>query len=151
MQHRKQLQCGAHHCHALQGAWNKHGESLIFRIFEQCSKECLIEREQYWMNFFISIGTVLYNSSRIAGRIELSPEARKRIGDKQRGIPRKKASEETRRKMSETRKKLVRSPEHLAKLKERATEPKSPETRLKMSIAAHNRWAKAIAERSVLK
>lgn len=37
----------------LQNAWNKYGEeNFIFEIIEQCNESNLIEREQYWLDFY---------------------------------------------------------------------------------------------------
>lgn len=53
--HKKMLRKGVHHKNKsgrvshLQHSWNKYGESsFVFEILEECSKEDLLSREQYW-------------------------------------------------------------------------------------------------------
>jgi group I intron endonuclease len=50
--HRNQLDAGIHHSRILQRAWNKYGsKSFSFRVIEKVeNKECLLEREQYWLD-----------------------------------------------------------------------------------------------------
>lgn len=53
----------------LQNAFNKYGESnFIFEILEKCENKDLIEREQYWMDFYNSYDRKIgYNILNIAG------------------------------------------------------------------------------------
>ena len=49
--HKSQLNKKKHHSIKLQRAWNKHNElSFVFEIIEECEKEKLIEREQYYID-----------------------------------------------------------------------------------------------------
>jgi len=53
--HRNLLRKNKHYNFYLQNAWNKYGEqNFIFETIEECEKEKLIEREQYWMDFYSS-------------------------------------------------------------------------------------------------
>jgi group I intron endonuclease len=47
------LRRGTHHSVKLQRAWNKYGsQAFRFRILEQCKKDELARREQYWMDHY---------------------------------------------------------------------------------------------------
>jgi len=49
--HLKRLREGWHHSKKLQRAWKKYGEeSFVLSILEFCPKECLLEREQFYMD-----------------------------------------------------------------------------------------------------
>lgn len=49
--HFSKLINGKHHSCYLQNAYNKYGEnSFVFEILEYCEKECLIEREQFYID-----------------------------------------------------------------------------------------------------
>lgn len=63
--HVKNLNLGKHHSKYLQNAWNMYGESNFqFVILEQCPKEVLIEREQYYMDML----NPEYNVCKVAGK-----------------------------------------------------------------------------------
>ena len=85
----------------LQNSVNKHGlENFIFEIIEECPKEILIEREQYWMDFFDSYKNG-YNSRPIASSnlgMVYSKETREKISKSHIG---KHASDESKKKMSD--------------------------------------------------
>lgn len=67
--HIKGLHAGNHHSNYLQRAWNKYGPSSFkFQSIEICSKDKLIEREQYWMDFYESYNSEKgYNAAPKAG------------------------------------------------------------------------------------
>lgn len=49
--HKTKLRGDRHENGKLQNAWNKYGEDMFeFEIIEECEKDKLIEREQYWMD-----------------------------------------------------------------------------------------------------
>ena len=49
--HIKSLIRNEHHSIYLQRSWNKYGKEIFnFQIIEECGKEFLIEREQYWID-----------------------------------------------------------------------------------------------------
>lgn len=51
-QHRSDLNKGSHHSRRMQRCWNEHGEAaFIFEILEECDREILMEREQYWIDY----------------------------------------------------------------------------------------------------
>jgi group I intron endonuclease len=65
--HKHHLVKGSHHSKKLQNSWNKHGEtSFEWGIIEVCDPTCLIEREQYWINYF-DAAKCGYNISPTAG------------------------------------------------------------------------------------
>lgn len=80
--HLYNLKKNKHHCRHLQNAYNKYGkEFFTLEPLETCSKNQLEEREQYHMKQYPR--KILFNSSLIAGRIELTPEIIKRISETQ--------------------------------------------------------------------
>lgn len=57
------LRNNSHHSIKLQNAFNKYGEeNFTFKVLEKCSKENIIEREQYWIDKFNSYNKG-YNSN----------------------------------------------------------------------------------------
>jgi len=51
--HWSSLRTNKHHNHHLQSAWNKDGEqNFVFEIIEECEKQSLVEREQYYLDVF---------------------------------------------------------------------------------------------------
>lgn len=93
------LKKGIHHCDGLQNAYGKYGRAgLTFKIIEYCNSEELIEREQWWIDNHRLFWNRMYNSSKIAGRIEFNDAARKKMSDAKKGV---KHSEEYKRNMSE--------------------------------------------------
>ena len=64
-QHLSHMRRGIHANTMLQRAFNKYGEAgLTFSVLEYCDKDCLLEREQY----FIDKLNPKYNIARMAGR-----------------------------------------------------------------------------------
>lgn len=87
--HKKELRGNYHNNKRLQNSWNKYKEeSFTFEIIEQCEKEDLISREQFWIDYYKS-----YDKS--VG-FNILPIAESRLGMKH--------SNETKEKMSESRK-----------------------------------------------
>lgn len=85
--HLRLLRLGTHHAIKLQRAWEKYGEAnFTFEMLEECVKEGISQREQYWIDYFDSFNNG-YNSTKVAG-----------------GRQCKARSEETRRKISEANK-----------------------------------------------
>jgi len=107
LEHKSFLNRSKHHSKYLQNSFNKYGiDNLNFEIIEECSKELLIEREQYWINLLDSYNNG-YNCSPTAGNtlgVKHSNETRLKrsilnLGnDFHKG---KKHSEETKKFMSE--------------------------------------------------
>ena len=96
-----------HHSPKLQNSVNKHGiENFIFEVIEECSKELLIEREQYWIDKLNSyhIGfNVSPNAKNSLGRV-MSEETKEKIRKKAIGNKRRlgvKHSDKTKLKISE--------------------------------------------------
>lgn len=74
-QHRRCLRIGDHRSPRLQRAWLKHGEeNFYFSILEECDRNVLFEREQYW----IDLRKRDYNSMRIV-RVPSKEMVEKRI------------------------------------------------------------------------
>lgn len=99
--HKYSLKKQNHHSIVLQRAFNKYGEeNFEFIVLEECEKEYLINKEQYYLDNYNPI----YNINKIAenctGRI-LSEESRKKISLKNKG---RKLSEDVKKRMSEYRK-----------------------------------------------
>ncbi len=89
--HKKELRSGKHKNRYLQNAWNKYGEqAFVFEVLEVCSRNSLLEREQYWLdtrqsykrNIGFNIGMVAGAAMR--GR-KLSREHRAKIGAASKG------------------------------------------------------------------
>jgi len=87
-----------HHSRHLQSAWNKYGEeNFEFSILEECEKEQLVEREQYYLDTLCPE----YNVCKIAYSqlgMKHTPEAREKMSISRRG---KICTAETRKKLSE--------------------------------------------------
>lgn len=73
--HRKKLRIGKHPNEYLQETWNVHGaRNLVFKVLEKCPESQLIEREQAWIDHYVSHDrTRGFNKSPTAG----SPEGTK--------------------------------------------------------------------------
>lgn len=89
------------HSKKLQNAWNKHGAlSFEFMVLEYCSKDEVVYREQYWMDFLDSFRNG-YNTRRIATSnlgIRMSDETKRKHSIRSKG---RKMSEENKKKQSE--------------------------------------------------
>ena len=118
--HRKELQFGAHYNNHLQRAWDKHGQdAFIFSVIEECSRECLLDREQAAINFKAD-----YNHCRVAGS---------QLGFKQ--------SKATVEKRALSLKSIFSDPEYRARLSVRKKQALTdPRYREKLSLAAKRRW-----------
>jgi group I intron endonuclease len=99
MCHKKLLRKNRHDNNHLQCAWNKYGESNFeFLILNECLDSELLTVEQKYLDDS-SIKDNLYNLSFIAGKIEMTPEIRKKISDGNKG---KIVSEETKKNIKRT-------------------------------------------------
>lgn len=66
--HLTALRRGTHGSPLLQRSWNKYGESgFQTGILEQCSREVLIEREQWWIDNHASEFNIAREASRVTG------------------------------------------------------------------------------------
>lgn len=98
----------------LQNAYNKYGESSFeFEIIEHCEKDNLLEKEQYWLDYYKSYDRENgYNLVKIAGSnrgYKMTEESRKRVSDAN-AFRGKKYSEEQRLKRKEQITKLQGKP-----------------------------------------
>lgn len=120
----------------LQNSVNKHGlESFIFEIIEECPKEILIEREQYWIDYLDSYNKG-YNSRPIANNnlgMVFSKETREKISKSHIG---KHVSDESKKKMSDYWKNYYKTNTIYNKGK---TQETSKETREKISKSLKGR------------
>jgi len=124
-QHMSDFKLNKHHNKHLQNAWNKYGkENFVFEIIEECSRDFLLEKEQFYITKFnpeynkclIVLGSPLgvkrteETKQRMSiarmGR-EVSSETRQKISKANFG---KHRTEETRKKLSELRKVKKRGP-----------------------------------------
>lgn len=69
-EHFLSLKNGNHHSNYLQNAFNKYGiNSFVFEVIEKCEEEILFEREQFYMDKFISYDREGgYNMLKVAGK-----------------------------------------------------------------------------------
>ena len=88
-EHLSYLLKGDHHSQYLQNSWNKYGESYFqFKIIEKCSIDTLIDREQFWIDFYHSyIEETGFNIRRFADRREHTEKTKEQIRRKLSGIP----------------------------------------------------------------
>lgn len=134
--HKQMINEGDHHSIKLQNSVNKHGiDKFVFEIVEECKKELLIEREQYWIDTLDSYQNG-YNSRPIANsnlgiRLPISEETKRKIGLKSKG---RKHTEETKKKIKEKRKSQIFTKETREKLSKIHSGKKwSEDSRLKLS------------------
>ena len=141
--HRRQLRKNIHPSSHLQLAWNQYGESSFeFSCLERVANPTdLIEREQYWIDYFNSANRRRgYNLSPTAGSqlgYRFTEAQRKRLSESHRAT-RKPHSEETKKKIAAA---LRNHPSYSdpnrrtnsAALKGRKRGPLSAETRAKIS------------------
>lgn len=80
-QHFSLLNLNKHFNKKLQNSWNKYGEHQFeFNIIEECVSEELIEKEQFWINFYKSYDFKSgFNLTKIAERNVLSEETKQKI------------------------------------------------------------------------
>lgn len=136
--HRCNLRAGKHHCLHLQNAHAKYGDSAFdWEIIEFVEdKQKLIDREQFWINFF----QPAYNKRAIANScfgVKRSEESRLRMSLAQLG---RKQSAETKAKRSAALKGKPRSAEVRAKISAAHIGMRpSAESRAKMSESAKRR------------
>lgn len=88
-QHRNYLKNNTHHSDYLQRSWNKYGESaFVFTVVEIVECNNLIEREQFWIDYYLNSGRKVYNMSKIAGAVtgyKWSSEQRSKISKSRTG------------------------------------------------------------------
>ena len=144
-EHLSKLRRNTHTNSKLQNAFNKYKEyAFYFCLIEECEREKLIEREQYYIdtlkpefNICLTAGTPVGG---MKGRHH-TEESKIKNSNSHKGKPSpnkgKSPSEETRKKMSESGKLKKLSEEHKRKIGlsglGRKMPPKTPETLLKMS------------------
>ena len=139
--HNHDLRKNVHACQHLQNAYNKYGaDAFDWVIVEPVdSKEDLIKREQFWLDFF----RPAYNKRRIADSclgLKRTPEAREKMRQAQLG---RKQSPETIAKRAAALRGRPRPPEVRAKISASHVGIRpSTESRAKMSVSAKQRKIK---------
>lgn len=115
LEHKEELQKGSHCNNHLQNAWNKYGEkSFVFSVLELCENSRLVEREQYWIDYYGGINSKNTYNFREAGS-------------------KGSMSEETLKIMSENTKRLRQNPDWVAKNAQAIRDSWTPERRQYMS------------------
>lgn len=138
IRHRSDLRYNRHQNPYLQASWNLHGEvAFEFSIIELCSKENIVEREQFWMLWTRctnpATGYNINPTARSPKGVKRSAETRKRMSDAKLNLtPEKRALMIARQ--SEARKGKQLSAEHKANIgKSGLGRIVSEETRAKIS------------------
>jgi len=106
--HRFDLERNQHFNDHLQKAWNKYGKNNFeWVIVENVSQEKLLLTEQKYLNIARTEKQKCYNQSFVAGKVDMTPETRRKIGlanrGKNNGNYGKKLSKEIRLRMSLSR------------------------------------------------
>ncbi len=131
--HFKRLRAGKHHCAHLQLAFQKYGQgAFVHSVLEECSRESLTDREQYWMDYYRDRG--IYNTAPAAGTnagLKLTQKARMNISA---GMMGHAVSCEAKDRMSAARMGWNPSTETRAKMSA-AKRNMSAETKVRMSAA----------------
>jgi len=97
--HIYELNGGKHQNSQLQYAWNKYGkENFDWMLITEIPKENLLLEEQKYLDIAKLEKEKCYNTSFIAGKVEMTPEVRKKISESRKG---RKHSEEWKIRMSE--------------------------------------------------
>ena len=112
--HRHGLNRGIHHSVALQRAWEKYGPEMFkFEVLEYVQElSKLVEREQYWIDCYITVGLDGYNICKQAGSSmgrKFSEAAKEKMRAAKLGKPR---SAEARAKQSATTRGTKKSESH---------------------------------------
>ena len=95
--HKLDLLKGNHHTPHLQRSWDKYGEqNFDFVIVEECLPEQLLDVEQKYLTQVKNNKSQCYNTSFIAGKIEMTEETKRKISLSSLG---KKLSDETKEKL----------------------------------------------------
>ena len=109
--HRRLLNRQQHVNSYLQNAWDKYGQSSFeFSIIEECSKDMVLIREDFWMDYYDSMNRLKgYNLVEAENHVP-SEETRKKMSNSHMG---KTLSEETKKRMSEAKIGVKKSEETL--------------------------------------
>lgn len=149
IRHKKDLLRGKSCSIKLQNSYNKYGEeNFVYSIIEECGKENLIEREQFYIDYYRSYEQG-YNCCPIAGNtLGVSPSEETRtkireamIGDKNPFFG-KKHTEESRSKMREShmgQESPFKGKKHTEESKKKLRYPKTDEHKEKLSMSAKGR------------
>jgi group I intron endonuclease len=129
-QHFSALNLKKHNNKKLQNAWTKHGSMhFSFNIIEECNEKLLLEREQFWINFYQSYDNKTgYNLNKFADRKILDDNTKIKISKNHKKFwKNKKFSKEHREKMSKNSSKFWKdkklSEQHKNKLSQSHKKP----------------------------
>ena len=120
-EHRSRLKTGRHPARHLSNAYRVYGENAFeFEVIEECGKELLIEREQFWIELLSADFNVAPVAGSVAGLVR-SDEVRARMSAAQKGRPRDylkgiPRSDAVKAAVSAAQKGKVKTAEHLAKI-----------------------------------
>lgn len=131
--HRSMLNRSIHYNSHLQKAWNKYGkEGFTWKVLEECEREFLVEREQYWIDRFDAYKNG-YNQRPIAN----SPKGMKLSDEQKEKIKQGMSSESIRKKLSENAKARKHSKDRKEKISQSLMGiHRSDETKERMRKAA---------------
>jgi len=152
--HKKNLQSKTHFNSYLQNSYTKYGVGAFkFSVVEECEKEKLIEREQFWFEYYrkelgvFNLKPEFVNNSRGIKLKPHSEETKQKIRQANLG---KKRTEQTRRRISEAQKirnsnskkpfsKTQKDTIHINRVSHKKRPPISDETRAKMRESSKKR------------
>ena len=113
--HYNDLRNNKHYSQKLQRHYNKYGEhDLLFSIIENCDKDKLIEKEQY----YIDLHEPYFNNSPTAGNVTGFKRSKETINKQRKSMIGKKWTKEQRERFSNKVKGIPKSKEHKKKLSE---------------------------------
>lgn len=133
------LKRGVHHSSALQNAWNKYGNLLIFQILLICDKTDLLFYEQLLLDNFKPEYNICPNTGNSLG-IKLTEETKKKISESNK---KRRHSEESKQKIRAAHLGRKKSPEHILNMANAKrgvkTKPASAERKIKIGLANKGR------------
>lgn len=148
-EHRSRLRRGTHWLPHFQNCWNKYGEDAFrFEVIEQCDRDDLTEREQYWLDTLKPAFNVSPNAGNNGGykrpfrNLTAEHKAKIAAAHRERNERLRAAGLVSPTRQPPKSKRARRgSPEYRAKMRAAAAKrgPITPETRAKMSAASRGK------------
>lgn len=161
-EHKRHLRKNIHSNLPLQSAWNKDGEeNFVFELIEECSKEKLMEREKYWLDYYGGYRSRRnYNVKEVSEHPYHNEESKIRMSELRKGTNKgennpmygRHHTKETRKKISDkvnewykTHESAFKNRKHTEETKERLRQLQtgkkaSEETRQKLSESSKKMW-----------
>lgn len=150
-EHRNELRKGSHHNHHLQAAWNKYGENKFeFKVLEYCERNMTLIREQFFLDALhayergVGFNIARDSSAPTLGR-KASIETRAKLSQKRR---QRKLTPETILKSAIARSGVKRTPEQCARIAEGIK--KHPRVNRKRSIATIEKSAEPLRKEYIV-